>query len=71
MSGVRASDDFAYYRGEVEVMLSYGCALETIEGVLERAPLDDENRDALWLMAWALDENADGEPAADLQLVRG
>lgn len=63
---------FDYYRGEVEVMLSYGCALNTVEGVLERTPLDSDQRAALWLMAWSL---ADGlheeEPAVTLELVSG
>ena len=66
-----ALSDFDYYRGEVEVMLAYGCALDAIEGVLDRAPLDDENRDALWLMAWALDETVDAQPVRQLQPVGG
>jgi hypothetical protein len=71
LSGARTTETFDHYRGEVEAMLAFGCALGTIEGVLDRAPLDDENRDALWLMAWALDETVEGEPAAALELVRG
>ena len=72
MSLLEPHSAFDHYRREVEVMLSYGCALSTIEGVLERVPLDADQRAALWLLAWSL---ADGlheeEPVAALELVRG
>jgi hypothetical protein len=67
VTGAAAASVFEHYRGEVEVMLSYGCALGTIEGVVDRLPLDSDQRAALWLLAWSLDENPDGEPLAAVE----
>lgn len=46
------------HRGEVEAMLAVGRPLGSVERMLERAPLDADERSALWLFAWALHEHA-------------
>ena len=66
MNGVPATSAFDHYRTEVEVMLSYGCALSTIEPVVDRLPLDDDGRSALWLFAWSLADSPDEEPLAEV-----
>lgn len=33
-------------------MLKIGCSLDDIEAWIERLPLDEENKAALWLYAW-------------------
>ena len=37
----------------VQLMLVEGLALSEIDGFIERQPLDDDERAALWLWAWA------------------
>ena len=72
MRVTESTTPFDYYRREVEVMLSCGCALGTVEAVLERLPLDADQRAALWLIAWSLaDQTQDEEPVVELELVRG
>jgi len=39
-------------------MLAVGRPLGSVERMLERAPLDADERSALWLFAWALHEHA-------------
>ena len=56
---------FDDYRVEAEAMLATGRSLGTVERMLERAPLEAEERSSLWLFAWALHENVgSGEPVA-------
>ncbi|HEX8745401.1 MAG TPA: hypothetical protein VF712_19910 [Thermoleophilaceae bacterium] len=62
---------YAYYRREVEVMLASGCGLETIEQVVDRLPLDADDRAALWLFAWAADGTEEAEPLAGVVPMRG
>lgn len=47
------------YRTEVEAMLAAGRPIAVIERMLERAPLDAEQRSSLWLLAWGLRNPAD------------
>jgi hypothetical protein len=63
VSGAATAEVFDRCRGEVEAMLSYGCALGTIEGVVDRLPLDADQRSALWLF----DESSGGEPLAAVE----
>jgi hypothetical protein len=62
---------FDHYRVEVEAMLAIGRPLGAVERMLDRAPLAEEDRSALWLFAWALHDNVGlGEPV-ELRLVEG
>ena len=47
---------FEHYRTEVEAMLAVGRPLAAVERMLERAPLDPDERSGLWLLGWALHE---------------
>jgi hypothetical protein len=54
---------YDHHRGEVEAMLAVGRPLGSVERMLERAPLDPDERSALWLFAWSLHEHAPiGQP---------
>ena len=44
---------YRHYRTEVEGMLAGGRPLGAVERMLERAPLEADQRSALWLLAWA------------------
>jgi hypothetical protein len=47
---------FGLYSAEVESMMCAGEPLGTVEDAIERAPLPEEQRAALWLVAWSLNE---------------
>ena len=51
-----ATSPFDRYSREVEGMMCAGEPLETVEEAIERAPLPEEQRAALWLVAWSLGE---------------
>ncbi|MFL5781668.1 MAG: hypothetical protein ACJ760_10180 [Thermoleophilaceae bacterium] len=44
-------------RAEVEAMLAAGRPLGSVERMLERAPLTEEERSSLWLLAWSLHDH--------------
>jgi len=67
---MQSAGAYGYYRGEVEVMLGHGCALNTIEGVVDRLPLDADGRSALWLLAWSGAGGRSGEPLVDVVPLR-
>ena len=48
---------FDQHRTEVEAMLAAGRPLGTVERMLERAPLTEEDRSSLWLLAWFLHDH--------------
>jgi hypothetical protein len=50
---------FAVYRERVVGLSSKGAAMARIEQLLGRAPLPSEQRDALWLLGWCLNERRD------------
>jgi hypothetical protein len=47
---------FGLYSAEVESMMCAGEPLGNVEDAIERAPLPEEQRAALWLVAWSLNE---------------
>jgi hypothetical protein len=47
---------FGLYSAEVESMMCAGEPLGIVEDAIERAPLPEEQRAALWLVAWSLNE---------------
>jgi hypothetical protein len=51
-----ARSHFDLYSAEVETMMCAGEPLEHVEDAIERAPLPEEQRAALWLVAWSLNE---------------
>jgi hypothetical protein len=51
-----ATSPFDVYSREVERMMSAGEPLASVEDAIERAPLAEEQRAALWLVAWSLGE---------------
>jgi hypothetical protein len=50
---------FAAYRERVVELSHEGAAMALIERLLARAPLPSEQRDALWLLGWGLNERRD------------
>lgn len=50
---------YRHYRAEVEGMLAGGRPLGAVERMLERAPLEADQRSALWLLAWATHDHLD------------
>ena len=63
------STSFAYYRTEVEAILATGQGLIGVERMLDAAPLDDEDKAALWLLGWGTAEQSDDREPVELQLV--
>jgi hypothetical protein len=51
-----ATSPFDLYSAEVEAMMCAGEPLGSVEEAIERAPLPEEQRAALWLVAWSLNE---------------
>ena len=51
-----ATSPFDRYSREVEGMMCAGEPLASVEDAIERAPLPEEQRAALWLVAWSLGE---------------
>lgn len=46
-------------RETVEAEIMNGAALAQVEELLDEAPLPDDERDALWLLAWSLEQRLD------------
>ena len=63
------SAQFDHYRVEAEAMLAVGRPLGAVERMLERAPLQPEERSALWLFAWALHDNVGPDEPIELRIV--
>jgi len=60
---------FADYRVEVEAMLAIGRPLGSVERMLERATLTEDERAALWLLAWGLHDHLEQAGPVELTLV--
>jgi hypothetical protein len=52
----KAASAFDRYSEEVEGMMCDGEPLDEVEGAIERLPLPEEQKAALWLVAWSLGE---------------
>jgi hypothetical protein len=52
----QAMSHFGLYSAEVEKMMCAGEPLTDVEDAIESAPLPEEQRAALWLVAWSLNE---------------
>jgi hypothetical protein len=61
---------FEEQRAEVEAMLACGESFDLVERTLEAAPLPDDERAAIWLMAWALSDSAGPNEPVELKLVK-
>ena len=46
-------------RDAVEAKIMNGAALVQVEDLLDETALPDDERDALWLLAWALEQRLD------------
>src|SRR3954471_16321405 len=44
---------YGHYCAEVEAMITVGRPLAAVERMIERAPIEADQRSALWLLAWA------------------
>jgi hypothetical protein len=64
-----ATSPFGRYSREVEGMMCAGEPLATVEDAIERAPLPEEQRAALWLVAWSLGERPVWRRSRERELV--
>jgi hypothetical protein len=62
---------YGHYRAEVEGMLAAGRPLSAVERSIERAPLEVDQRSALWLLAWATHGHLDDAEPVALAPVQG
>ena len=58
----RTATLFGRYSEQVEGMMSAGEPLASVEQAIDLAPLPEEDRDALWLMAWSLAQRVLWQP---------
>jgi len=64
-----ATSPFDRYSREVEGMMCAGEPLANVEDAIERAPLPEEQRAALWLVAWSLGERPVWRRSRERELV--
>ncbi|MFL5909642.1 MAG: hypothetical protein ACJ768_03600 [Gaiellaceae bacterium] len=50
----RTATPFGRYSEQVEWMIKAGQPLASVEQTIDSAPLPEDDRDALWLIAWSL-----------------
>jgi hypothetical protein len=65
----RETSPFGRYSREVEGMMCAGEPLASVEDAIERAPLSEEQRAALWLVAWSLGERPVWRRSGERELV--
>jgi hypothetical protein len=62
---------YGHYRAEVEGMLAIGRPLGAVERMLKRAPIEADQRSALWLLAWATHDHLDQAESVVLTPLEG
>ncbi|HKP91968.1 MAG TPA: hypothetical protein VJT75_18515 [Thermoleophilaceae bacterium] len=63
------SSTFDHYRTEVEAMLAVGRPLGSVERMLDRSALEEDERSALWLLAWSLGDHVGSSEPVEVTLV--
>ena len=62
-----ATSPYGRCRAQVEAMIMDGEPLAEIDELLEESPLPSDERDALWLLAWSLEQRLDDRDRAVLE----